>query len=125
MGLRLTVHHTEPLPIYAQIVQQVRYAILAGDMRPGEKIPTVRQLAVDLAVNSNTIARAYAELHREGLIDMRQGVGTFVSPHPRPPAERSRKTRLAALAHSAVIEAAAIGASVDDLLEAIREQRTE
>lgn len=70
------------VPFYRQIVQQVKLAIGGGGLRPGEQLPTVRQLAVDLSVNPNTVVRAYRELEYEGLIDTQQGSGTFVADAP-------------------------------------------
>ena len=66
-------------PIYAQLERGLRAAIASGRVRPGDQLPTVRQLAVDLQVNANTIARVYAALERAGAIETRLGVGSFVS----------------------------------------------
>jgi len=75
----LSIDRDNPLPLHAQIGQQIHLAIAKGDLRPGERLPTVRQLAVDLRVNSNTIARVYLELEREGTLETRRGLGTFVA----------------------------------------------
>src|SRR5947208_12340425 len=66
-------------PIYAQLERALRAAIAAGRLRPGDQLPTVRQLAVDLRVNANTVARVYAELERAGVLETRRGVGSFVT----------------------------------------------
>src|SRR2546425_6542917 len=68
------------VPIYRQIEDQVRYAIASGHLKSGEQLPTVRQLAVDLSVNPNTVIKAYTELERDGVVTTEQGTGTFVSP---------------------------------------------
>ncbi len=69
-----------PLPFYQQIVEQIRALIVSGHLRPGQPLPSIRQLAAELAVSVITVKRAYLELEREGLITTRQGRGTFVSP---------------------------------------------
>ena len=66
-------------PIYRQIIQQIEYAILSGRMRPGDRLPTIRSLAVDLKTNPNTIARAYNELEIRGILATQVGSGTFIS----------------------------------------------
>ena len=66
------------VPIYRQIIEQVKYTIARGELEPGDRLPTVRQLAVDLSVNPNTVVRAYRELEIAGVLDTQQGSGTFV-----------------------------------------------
>ena len=66
------------VPFYRQIIEQTKFAIARGDLQPGDKLPTVRQLAVDLSVNPNTVVRAYREMEIEGVIETQQGSGTYV-----------------------------------------------
>jgi GntR family transcriptional regulator len=66
-------------PIYRQIIQQIEYAILSGRMKSGDKLPTIRSLAVDLKTNPNTIARAYSELEIRGILETQVGSGTYIS----------------------------------------------
>jgi len=66
-------------PIYRQIIQQIEYAILSGRMKSGDKLPTIRSLAVDLKTNPNTIARAYNELEIRGVLETQVGSGTYIS----------------------------------------------
>ncbi|MDX6228371.1 MAG: hypothetical protein QOI76_1761 [Frankiales bacterium] len=73
------------LPPYAQLVEQVRQALLTGILRPGDRLPTVKEVAGALAVNPNTVSKAYRDLEREGLVEGRQGVGTFVVRRPDGP----------------------------------------
>src|SRR3981081_592037 len=80
------VDSKSPTPIYAQLDRSIRAAIATGELEPGAQLPTVRQLAVDLAVNANTVARVYAQLERDGIVETRRGVGTFVRESPSPPA---------------------------------------
>ena len=80
--LKLTVDPNSEVPIYVQVKNQIRLAIDKGTLKPGTQMPTVRNLAVDLEINANTVNRIYADLEREGYLQRRHGVGTFaVDPH--------------------------------------------
>src|ERR671917_95229 len=112
-------------PIYAQLERGLRAAIATGRLRPGDQLPTVRQLAVDLSVNANTVARVYADLERAGVIETRRGVGSFVAATPeraRPPRERDR--RLRAFATRVLADADAAGFGVDEVIEALAAHRS-
>ena len=101
-------------PIYAQLDRGLRAAIAAGRLQPGDQLPTVRQLAVDLQVNANTVARVYAELERAGVLETRRGVGSFISATPaqaRPPREHER--RLRAFVTKVLADADAAGFTLD------------
>ena len=111
----LTVDHRHPTPLYAQLEQGIRGAIAAGRLATGAQLPTVRQLAVELRVNANTVARVYADLERAGVLETRRGVGTFVAPGRAAAARRGRESELRALVRRTIDEAAAMGFSVDDL----------
>src|SRR5437764_5491035 len=114
-----TVDPSDPTPIYAQLDRGIRAAIASGRLAVGDRLPTVRQLAVDLRVNANTVAKVYAELERAGLLATRRGVGTFVTAGvARPvgtPAERARQ--LAALAERFLAGSAALGFSAGEAIE--------
>ncbi len=75
----MSVDPTSSVPIYRQIVEYVRRAVAAGVHRPGEAIPSLRAMALDLGINPNTVQRAYEELEREGVIEARKGLGMFVT----------------------------------------------
>jgi GntR family transcriptional regulator len=112
-------------PIYAQIERGLRAAIAAGRLRVGDQLPTVRQLAVELRVNANTVARVYADLEHEGVLETRRGVGSFVSAtprHARPPAEHQK--RLRAFVTRMLADAAAAGFSLDEIVDALEAHRT-
>ena len=81
------------VPFYRQIIEQAKFAIARGDLEPGQQLPTMRQLAVDLSVNPNTVTRAYRELELEGVLDTQQGSGTFVS-HKRPEVDALERQRM-------------------------------
>jgi GntR family transcriptional regulator len=111
-------------PIYAQLERSLRAAIATGRLRPGEQLPTVRQLAVELRVNANTVARVYAELERAGIIETKRGVGSFVTATPlkaHPPREHER--RLRAFTTRLIADADAAGFTIDDVMTALRAQR--
>jgi GntR family transcriptional regulator len=111
-------------PIYAQIERGLRAGIAAGRLRPGDQLPTVRQLAVELRVNANTVARVYADLERNGVLETRRGVGSFVSAspdHARPPAEHQR--RLRAFVTRLLGDAAAAGFTLDEVIAEVDTHR--
>lgn len=123
MGI-VTVDSRDPTPIYAQLERGLRAAIATGRLRPGDQLPTVRQLAVELMVNANTVARVYAELERSGVLDTRRGVGSFVSATPaqaHPPRERER--RLRTFVTRVLADADAAGFTRDDLVTALNTHR--
>jgi GntR family transcriptional regulator len=107
-------------PIYAQLERGLRAAIAAGRLRIGDQLPTVRQLAVDLRINANTVARVYSELERGGVLETRRGVGSFVSATPgraRTPREHDR--RLRAFVTRVLADADAAGFTLEDVIEAL------
>ena len=108
------------VPVYRQIVDQVRGAVAAGALAAGDQLPTVRQLAVDLEVNPNTVVRAYRELEYDDLIETHQGTGTFISDQKIPRAEEERQRLLGQIVSDAVARAGAAGFTVLDLLEQLR-----
>jgi GntR family transcriptional regulator len=117
--MRLQVDHASPAPIYAQLAEQLRQAIAQGTLAQGEHLPTVRQVAVELAVNMHTVARAYAELAREGLIAMRRGLGTYVQSLPEPPEPVERERRLVEIMRHALGQAAALGFQPGEFVRAL------
>jgi GntR family transcriptional regulator len=90
----------DPLPIYAQLERAIRSAIASGSIVAGEQLPTVRQLAVDLRVNANTVAKVYADLERDGALETRRGVGTFVADARRPEPRTARERRRGVAAYA-------------------------
>jgi GntR family transcriptional regulator len=120
----VSVDTHDATPIYAQLERGLRAAIATGRLQPGEQLPTVRELAVDLRINANTVARVYAELERAGVIETRRGVGSFVSATPaqaRSPREHER--RLRAFVTRVLGDADAAGFTIDDLVSALNMHR--
>ncbi|HEX4309430.1 MAG TPA: GntR family transcriptional regulator [Acidobacteriaceae bacterium] len=113
------------VPVYRQIMDQVRAGMASGSLAAGDQLPTVRQLAVDLAINPNTVARAYRELELGGLLDTHQGTGSFISAQKirRPDAERERQ--LTQIVGDCVSRAGAMGFSIDDVIEQLRKSASE
>jgi GntR family transcriptional regulator len=113
-------------PIYAQIDRGLRAAIATGRLGAGDQLPTVRQLAVDLRVNANTVARVYSDLERDGVLETRRGVGSFVRAGPaeaRSVSEHSR--RLKAFVARVLGDAATAGFGVDEVIAALNRHRTQ
>ena len=112
------------MPLYAQLTRAIQFAIATGRLRVGEQLPTVRQLAVELRVNANTVAKVYAELERSGVLETRRGVGTFVSARHFAASHRDEHEKhLSALVDRFLEEAAAMGFSLDDLLDQLQSRR--
>jgi GntR family transcriptional regulator len=105
-------------PIYDQIVDEVRRGRVLGMLRPGDALPSVRQLAADLGINPNTVKQAYRELEREGLVHVRRGQGTFVTESSVDGAERNRMLR--SVAERALAQARRLDAGAEELIEAVR-----
>lgn len=120
----VAVDPSDKTPIYAQLERGLRAAIATNRLRPGDQLPTVRQLAVDLQINANTVARVYADLERAGVIETKRGVGSFISATPEaahPPRERER--RLRAFITRMLADADAAGFTIDDVIAALRTYR--
>src|SRR4051794_12956197 len=114
------------VPIYRQIQDQVLYGIASGRLRPGEQLPTVRALAVDLKVNPNTVIKAYSDLERQGALSTEQGSGTFVAPQPAAAlAPEDREGKLLALCAEFLGQAARYGFGPEDVLRAVRKLMVE
>lgn len=114
-----------PTPLYHQLERSIKFAIATGKLRIGEQLPTVRQLAVDLKINANTVAKVYAELERSGVLETRRGVGTFVQERPSDAASsrRDRERHLRELADHFIAETHSRGFTLDDLIEHLEHRR--
>ena len=104
------------VPVYRQIIDQVVGGIAAGNLTAGDQLPTVRQLAVDLAINPNTVIRAYRELEIRGVLETHQGTGTFVSHQKTQRNDAERRRRLNQLVSEFASRAGSEGFTVEELI---------
>jgi|SRR5579871_3096016 len=109
------------VPVYRQIVDQVTGGVAAGILSEGDQLPTVRQLAVDLAINPNTVIRAYRELELQGVLQTQQGTGTFISAKGAQRNGAERRRRLAQLAGECAARAGSEGFTVEELIAQLDE----
>jgi GntR family transcriptional regulator len=116
---RLDLH--TGVPVYRQLIDQVRAGIASRTLSPGDQLPTVRQLAVDLAINPNTVMRAYRELELGGLLETHQGTGTFISDSKPEKQSAERERQLVQMAAEFAARAGAAGFTLEDLIERLRE----
>ncbi len=118
------INPADPIPLYAQLTRAIQFAITTGQLRIGEQLPTVRQMAVDLKINANTVAKVYAELERAGIVETRRGVGTFVcARHFEPMQKRQHENKVRDFADRVLAEAGAMGFSLDDLIDQLQSRR--
>ena len=120
---RLDLH--SGVPVYRQIIDQVLGGISSGALKAGDQLPTVRQLAVDLAINPNTVVRAYRELEIREVLATQQGTGTFVTEKKLKPNEVERQRRVAQLAGEMLARAGAEGITLRELLDYLNEVQNE
>jgi len=109
------------VPVYRQLIDQVTGGMAAGALAAGDQLPTVRQVAVDLSINPNTVVRAYRELEIRGILETQQGTGTFISRQKVKRDEAERQRQLAQLVAEFVARAGAAGFTVGNLLEQLRD----
>jgi GntR family transcriptional regulator len=109
------------VPFYRQIIDQVLLAVADGRLKPGTQLPTVRQLAVDLSVNLNTVAKAYREMEIRGIVQTQQGTGTFIAARSGAKSREKRKA-LQDLLDRLLANAEALGVPMDDVVEALVER---
>jgi len=109
------------VPVYRQLIDQVQGGIASGALSAGDQLPTVRQLAVDLAINPNTVLRAYRELELGGLLETQQGTGTFITERKPRQATVERERQLNQLVGELLARAGASGFTADELLKVLRE----
>jgi GntR family transcriptional regulator len=116
-GFRLDAH--SGVPVYRQLIDKVLAGVATGALRSGDQLPTVRQVAVDLAINPNTVMRAYREMEIRGIVDTQQGTGTFIAEKRQdmPQEERARQLRL--MAEEFVARAASLGFTLPELVQGL------
>ena len=122
-SFRFQIDTQSGVPYYRQVIEQVKFAITRGQLAPGDQLPTVRQLAVDLSVNPNTVVRAYRQLETEQILRTQQGSGTFVS-SKRPPVDQlERRRMLDQIITDLMARGSSYGFSLDDILEGLAQRK--
>ena len=121
--MQLHISTQDGVPIYLQIVQQVKYQVAAGRLGAGEELPAIRVLAGQLVVNPNTIARAYLELERDGVVVKKHGAGTYVSDDGSPLARRERFKILAERADALLAEARHLNIEFHEVIDLLQQRR--
>src|ERR1700735_1683824 len=120
--MQIHINSTDGVPIYMQVVNQVKHLVAAGRLEPGEEMPAIRVLAEKLVVNPNTIARAYLELERAGIVTKRQGLGTYISETPLLLSQREKLKALTQRADALLVDARHLGVGVDQVVELVRDR---
>lgn len=120
MRFRFHLDMHSGVPVYRQLIDQVRGGIASGQLSRGDQLPTVRQLAVDLEINPNTVVRAYRELELGGLLETHQGTGTFISEQKLKGSDAERERQLAQIVADCVSRAGAAGFTVEELIDELR-----
>jgi GntR family transcriptional regulator len=121
--MKLNIDSNSSVPIYIQIEDSIHSLIAAGQMQPGEQLPTIRELAADIRVNLNTVARAYFELDRKGVISTQRGRGTFVSGVPdQKLLQKNRQRLLHSIIEAALEESHRLGYSAEEIQATFQEE---
>jgi GntR family transcriptional regulator len=120
--VQIHISTQDGVPVYLQIVNQVKYLVAAGRLGPGEEMPSVRALAEQLVINPNTVARAYLELERAGLVLKRHGSGTYVSEDGSPLARKERMKILTQRADALLAEAQHLDVALDEILALLKDR---
>jgi GntR family transcriptional regulator len=121
--MEILLDNKSGVPFYRQIIEQVKFAIASGELTPGDRLPTVRQLAVDLSINPNTVIRAYRELEFEGLIESHQGSGTFVADQKPEIDQIERQRMLDQILTELLARASSYGFSLEEVLAGLRQRK--
>ena len=120
--MQIHITSTDGVPIYIQIVNQVKQLVTSGRLSPGDEVPPIRVLAEQLVVNPNTVARAYLELERAGVVTKRHGSGTYVSEAPSPLSRREKFKVLAQRADALLVEAGHLDIELDEVMALLQER---
>jgi len=124
-AFRFSLDPQSGVPLYRQIIDQVTGGIAAGALAPGDQLPTVRQLAVDLSINPNTVIRAYRELEIRGVLETEQGTGTFISNQKVRPDEAERQRSLYQLIGDFMARAGSAGFTAEELIEQLQAMQSD
>src|SRR6185295_4699334 len=120
--VQLHISTKDGMPIYVQIVNQVKYLVAAGRLASGEEIPPIRTLAEQLVINPNTVAKAYHELEREGVVTKKHGSGTYISDNGSPLARRERVKILTKRVDALLAEARHMDVPLKEIIDLVRDR---
>ena len=118
----LRIDSTNGVPLYLQIAKEVKHSIAIGSLKPGEQIPSVREIALQITVNPNTVAKAYRELEARGIVETRRGTGTFVSETITDVTQEERQEIIGGLMDKAIDEARHLQMSEDEMTDLLMER---
>jgi GntR family transcriptional regulator len=121
--MQIHLEAKDGVPIYLQVMQQIKYLIASGRLQPGEELPSIRTLAEQLLVNPNTIARAYRELELAGVVEKRRTAGTYVSENGSPLARKERLKLINERIDRLLVEAFQMGFDLDDVLKLVQKSQ--
>ena len=123
--MEIAIDNKSGVPFYRQIIEQIKFGIARQDLAPGDRLPTVRQLAVDLSINPNTVIRAYRELEIEGIIETQQGSGTFVGGRQPVIDDLERQRMLDQILTELLARASSYGFTIAEVLAGLRQREEE
>jgi GntR family transcriptional regulator len=121
--LQFSVDPKSGVPFYRQIIEQLKVGIAKGELQPGDRLPTVRQLAVELSINLNTVVRAYREMEIEGVLETQQGSGTFVGQKRPEISKLERESKLDQILNEWLARASDYGFTLDEVLEGLYQRK--
>ena len=122
---RLQLDLRTGVPVYRQMIAQIKYYVASGALKPGDQLPSIRELAQALAINPTTVVRVFSELEHEGVIEMRHGKGAFIATNGRRVSATERDRLVRQLARHLAVEAKQIGASASEVLKVMKEELAE
>ncbi len=122
--IKFLLDYSGGVPIYRQIIDQIRFGIASGQLKPGEQLPTVRALAVELKVNLNTISKAYKELEIKNILESQQGTGTFINKTENAVPDKERKEKLKEICIRLSSVALSYGFSLDEVKQELNDIET-
>lgn len=123
--LHFQINSHSGVPVYRQMIDQVKYYVASETLKPGDQLPSIRELAHKLAINPTTVVRVYSDLEHEGIVEMRHGKGVFIAEAASRMSAKEREQAIRSLARHLAVEAVQMGASAGQVLKVVREELAE